>query len=147
LRETSSLVKKIGYILLQVSGYLILLAGIADFAMTFYTNALPVQHLKYLKIKAESVSLELTALDHAFLRALGGCLVSIGIGTLALIYRGIRKKMKGSLVALLCMVTIGEGVNASQMFRLGSPYFVFPLLCVMVAWIGAGLWLFGKSEA
>jgi len=140
-------VKKIGYILLQVSGYLILLAGIADFAMTFYTNALPVQHLKYLKIKAESVSLELTNLDHAFLRALGGCLVSIGIGTLALIYGGIRKKMKGSLAALLCMVTIGEGVNALQMFRLGSPYFVFPLLCVMAAWIGAGLWLFGKSEA
>jgi hypothetical protein len=63
-------VKKVGYILLQVSGYLILLAGIADFAMTFYTNALPVQHLKYLKIKAESVSLELTTLDHAFSRPL-----------------------------------------------------------------------------
>ena len=133
--------KKIGYILLQISGYLILLGGIADFAITFFTNSLPEPHLKYLKIKNEAVSFELKNLDHAFLRAIGGCLIGIGIGTLAIIYGSLKKKIKRPLIGLLSMVTIGEGINASQMFMLGSSYFVFPLLCVTITCMGATLWL------
>ena len=84
--------KKIGYILLQISGYLILIGGITDFAMTFCIDSLPEPHLKYLKIKSESVSFELENLDYAFLRAIGGCLIGIGIGTLTIIYGSLKKK-------------------------------------------------------
>jgi hypothetical protein len=35
------------------------------------------------------------------------------------------------------MITISEGINASQIFVLNAPYFVFPLLCVLIAWLGA----------
>lgn len=138
--------KKIGYILLQISGYLILLGGINDFAMTFYTNSLPEPHLKYLKIRNEAVSFELENLDYSFLRAIGGCLIGIGIGALTIIYGSLRKKIKFSLVGLISMVTIGEGINTSQMLALSSPYFIFPLLCVIITWIGATFWWIGNKR-
>jgi hypothetical protein len=137
--------KKIGYILLQISGYLILLGGIADFAMTFYIS-LPEPHVKYLKIKNDAVSFELKQLDYAFLRAVGGCLIGIGIGTLTIIYSSLRKGIKLPLIGLLGMVTIGEGINASQMFMISSPYFVFPLICIIITWTGATLWLIGNKR-
>jgi hypothetical protein len=57
--------KKIGYILLQIGGYLILLGGITDFAMTF-SQTLCQPHLKYLKIENEAAPFELKNLDYAF---------------------------------------------------------------------------------
>ena len=138
--------KKIGYILLQIGGYLILLGGITDFAMTFYSNSLPAPHLKYLNIKDEAASLELKNLDYAFLRAIGGCLMGIGIGTLTIIYNSLREKTIWPLIGILGMVTVGEGINALQIFTLGSQYFVFPLLCIIITWIGAALWLIGDKR-
>jgi hypothetical protein len=138
--------KKIGFILLQISAYLILLGAIADFAMTFYTSSLPEAHLQYLKLKNEAVSVELKNLDHFFLRAIGGCLIGIGIGALTIIYGSLKKKIKFSLLGLISMVTIGEGINASQMLMLSSPYFIFPLLCVIITWTGATFWVIGNRR-
>jgi hypothetical protein len=138
--------KKIGFKLLQIGAYLILLGGITDFAMTFYSNSLPAPHLKYLKIENEAASFELKNLDYAFLRAIGGCLIGIGIGTLTIIYNSLREKAKWPLIGILGMVTVGEGINASQIFMISSQYFVFPLLCIIITWLGAALWLIGEKR-
>jgi hypothetical protein len=138
--------KKIGYRLLQIAGYLVLLGGVFDIAMTFYLNALPVTHLDYLKLKNEDVSVELKNLDNAFLRAIGGCIIGIGIGTLTIIYVSLRNRPKFSLIGILSMMTIGEGINATQMFLLRSPYFIFPLLCIIITWVGAMFWLLGNTR-
>ena len=138
--------KKIGYILLQIGGYLILLGGVTDFAMTFFSNSLPAPHLKYLKIKNEAASFELKNLDYAFLRAIGGCLIGIGIGTLTIIYNSLREKTIWPLIGILGMVTVGEGINASQIFMLSSSYFVFPLACIIITWIGTALWWIGDKR-
>ena len=138
--------KRAGYILLQIAGYLILLGGISDVAMTFFMDSLPAQHLKYLAIKNDGVSQELKNLDFAFLRAIGGCLIGIGAGALTIIYGALRKKIKWALTGLLGMVTIGEGINALQLLMLNSPYFIFPLICVILTWIGGLLWWFGNKN-
>ncbi len=138
--------KKTGFILLQISGYLILAGGISDIAMTFFLNSLPEAHINYLQINKEAVSAELINLDFAFLRAIGGCLIGTGIGALTIIYTLLNKKVKWSLAGLVGMVTTGEGINASQMFMVHSPYFIFPVACVIIAWTGALLFWVGDKK-
>ena len=137
--------RRVGYILLQISAYLILVGGIADLGLTFFADALPESHLKYLNIKNQMAPIELKNLDFALLRAIGGCLIGISIGALTIIYSGIRNKIKYTLLGLLTMVTISEGINFSQMLKVNSPYFAFPVVCVSFLWLGAILWHFGNK--
>ncbi|MEP6844692.1 MAG: hypothetical protein ABI861_01755 [Panacibacter sp.] len=137
--------KKFGYILLQISAYLIIAGGIGDLMMTFLFDSLPASHLTYLKVKSEAVSIELKNLDHAFLRAIGGCIIAIGIGALTIIYGPIRKGLKQPIIPLLCMVTIGEGGNSLQMILVDSPYFYFPFICVIITWSGVVFWWYGNK--
>jgi hypothetical protein len=129
--------KKTALILLQISGYLILLGGLLDFLAPFFSNALPASHLRFLKLKNELTTPGLTNLDHALLGAIGGCLIGVGIGSLTITYTSLSKNNRPALLGLLAMITISEGINASQIFVLSAPYFVFPLLCVLIAWLGA----------
>lgn len=138
--------KNIGYRLLEITGYLVLLGGLFDIAMTFYSNTLPTTHLSYLKLKDEFVSVELKSLDKALLRAIGGCLIAIGLGTLSIVHGGLKVTPIPSIIGILSMITIAEGINATQMFSINSPYFVFPLLCVMLTWVGALLWFFDNDR-
>jgi hypothetical protein len=130
---------RVGFILLQVSGYLILVGGIADFTMPFYLANLPDSHLRFLGIDSKAASSKLRDLDFALLRAVGGCLIAIGIGVLTINLVRSSKNVKPSLVGMVSMVTLGEGINASQMFLIHSPFMVFPLMCIIVAWTGAAL--------
>ena len=138
--------KKIGFILLQISAYLILLGGIIDFITPFYLNTLPSSHLKFLKLKDEVITPELKNLDHALLRAIGGCLVGVGLGSITIIYVSLSKNKKKALYGLLVMITISEGVNASQTFMINAPYFLFPFLCMIMTWLGGALWWFGSNR-
>ena len=138
--------KKTGYILLQIAGYLILFGGISDLIITFSIDSLPASHLNYLNIKNNTVFPELKNLDNAFMRAIGCCLIAVSIGALAIIYGPIRKEIKYTLPWLVGMVTIGEGGNALQMFLIDSPFFLFPLLCVIITWAGAIFWWGGNKK-
>ena len=120
--------------------------GISDIAITFFLNSLPDAHVKYLKINNDTASVELINLDYAFLRAIGGCLIGIGIGALTIIYTILSKKIKWSLIGLIGMVTTSEGINASQMFIVQSPYFVFPFACIIITWTGAMLFWTGNKK-
>jgi len=138
--------KRKGYILLLVSAYLILIGGIADIAMTFYIPSLPQQHLAYLQMNDYAVPPALKNLDHFLLRAIGGCLIGIGIGALTLIYTSLKNNSKNIIWGLLGMITISEGINALQLVQLHSLYFIFPFICVILSWIGAMLWWYRNKE-
>jgi len=139
-------VKKVGYILLQIAAYLVLLGGMADLAMPFFIHSLPEAHAKYLRLNNEDVSLELISLDHALIRAIGGCLVAIGIGMITIIYNALKVQTKTVIIALLLMIATGEGINTSQMLLIHSPYFFFPLICIIFTWVGGILWWIGDSR-
>jgi hypothetical protein len=137
--------KKTGFILLQIAAYLIVLGGITDLTMTFVIDSLPASHLSFLHIKKNDVSPELKNLDHAFIRAMGTCLIAIGIGALAIIYGPISKGERWSILILIVMVVFGEGGNAVQMLLIESPFFIYPLACLTILLIGAMFWWVGNK--
>lgn len=128
--------KNIGYRLIQIAGSLILLGGLFDVLMTFILHNVPKSHVDYLKLKDGSITTELQKLDQALLRAIGGCLIGLGIATLT-IFSGRPKNMqRSSIFSTLSLITIAEGINGTQMILIHSSYFFYPLLCVLITWFG-----------
>lgn len=132
--------RKAGSLLLQLSACMILAGGTVDLTLSFLSHFLPETHLMYIKLKSAAVSQELVAMDHAFMRVIGGCLIGIGIGALSIIYAALEKRRTGPLAALLCMVTVAEGMNAAQLLYIHSSLFFFLLACVISMWTGGVLW-------
>lgn len=136
--------KRIGYIMMQVAIYLILLGGIGDMIYSFSVESIIPAHLDYLKISSQEVSPQLRNLDLGFMRGIGGFIIAIGVGALALLYLSVKNDNKFGLWAMLLMITIGEGNNTLQMILLDSPFFAMPLIYLIILWIGAVLWLVGS---
>lgn len=135
--------KRTGYIIMQVSIYLILLGGIGDIIYTFSVETIIPAHLDYLQMSDEEVSLQLQNLDLAFMRGIGGFLVAIGLGSLVILNTAVKNDHRPALWGMLVMVTIGEGNNALQMILLDSPFYIMPLFYLILLWVGAILWLRG----
>jgi ABC-type iron transport system FetAB permease component len=134
--------KKTGDIFLLASACLILMGGLSDLILSF-VHDIPGTHLLYLNINHSAASSELINLDKALIRAIGGCLVSLGIAAF-IITRSINlQERKSYLLLLLLIITLAEGNNALQIFSINSPIFIYPLLCVFLAWTG-GILLFLK---
>ncbi|MBV9038983.1 MAG: hypothetical protein JO182_31145 [Acidobacteriaceae bacterium] len=72
------------------------------------------------------------------LRALGGCLVAIGLSLGILVSTTGRECNSTLMWLVLTLVLPAEGTNAFCMWRVGAPFFI-PLLFVVLALIGAGL--------
>jgi hypothetical protein len=138
--------KKKGYILLQLATYLVLVGGIGDLILTVQEDPLPLAHLRYLKMDKLQVPAELKSLDAALIRAIGGLLIAIGLGSLVILYKQIRKGISSGLWAIILMISIGEGGNAVQMALINSPFFVYPLSCLVVGWLGTILWWLGDRQ-
>ena len=118
----------------------------ADLAMTLLISSVPPAHLNYLNIQDSAISPELKSLDFALIRAIGSCLIALGIGVLTIIYGPIRKGIKWTIIGLLSMVTIAEGGNGLQMYFINSPFFLFPFVCVILTWVGAFCWWYGNKN-
>jgi len=67
---------------------------------------------------------EAQTLVRALLRALGGCLVAIGIGIAVLVNGGVQHGEHRALVVVLLLILPSEGMNALGMWRVKSPYYV-----------------------
>lgn len=135
--------KKAGYIIMQIAIYLILIGGIGDIIYSFSVETIIPAHLDYLKISSQEVSPQLQNLDLGFMRGIGGFLIALGIGALAILYSAVKNDNRFALWGMLLMVTIGEGNNALQMILLDSPFYIMPTLYLILLWIGAALWLLG----
>jgi hypothetical protein len=97
--------------------------------------AVPSNLVGYLGVTKADVSPQLSLLLLGLLRALGGCLLAIGIVGLLIINGPLKRGERWASWALLVLIGISEGINASQMWRFGSPYY-FPLAFVALTILG-----------
>lgn len=126
---------------MQMAIYLIILGGLGDIIYSFSVEGIIPAHLEYLGIAAEEVSPELRNLDLGFIRAIGGFIIAMGIGSITLLYTGVKRNNRFALWGVLLMASIGEGNNALQMFLLDLPFFAVPLFFILLLWTGALFWL------
>ena len=120
-----------GLIVLNCAAGLVALGGCYDMLLP----AVPSNLVRYLGVARADVSPQLSALLLGVLRALGGCLLAIGITALVLVNGPIRRGERWAAWTLLILIGVSESINASQMWRFGSPYYA-PLGFVTLTVIG-----------
>ena len=97
--------------------------------------SVPSNLLGYLEVDKADMSPHLSSLVLSLLRALGGCLLAIGITALVIINGPLKRGERWASWALLILIGLSEGINASQMWRFGSPYY-WPLAFVALTVAG-----------
>lgn len=126
--------RKVGMGLLYVAGSLVIAGSIYDlFVPTVSANI-----LAYQGVTQATIAPRVAALDLGLLRALGGCLLAIGATALVLVHGPIQRGERWAMRALVLLVGVSEGINASQMIRFGSPFYA-PLTFVGIMLVGVGL--------
>ena len=123
--------QNVGLKILNCAAALVMLGGCFDMLIP----AVPSNLVGYLKIAKADVSSQLSLLLLGLLRALGGCLLAIGITALLIINGPLKRGERWASWALLILICISEGINASQMWTFGSPYY-FPLAFVALTVVG-----------
>ena len=123
--------RNVGLKILNCAAALVMLGGCFDMLIP----AVPSNLVGYLKIATADVSPQLSSLLLGLLRALGGCLLAVGITALLIINGPLKRGERWASWALLILIGVSEGINASQMWRFGSPYY-WPLVFVALTVIG-----------
>jgi hypothetical protein len=103
-----------------------------------FVPIVPANHLSYLGVTPATMNPRSAALDLGLMRALVGCLLAIGATALVLVHGPIRRGERWAMLALVMLVGVSEGINASQVIRFGSPYYA-PLTFVGLMVVGVGL--------
>jgi len=123
--------RKAAFTILNCAAALVILGGCFDMLVP----SLPSNLLAYLAVAKADMPPRLEDLLLGLLRALGGSLLAIGITALVIINGPLKRGDKWAAWALLILIGISEGINASQMWRFGSPYYG-PLAFVAMTVIG-----------
>lgn len=110
---------------------IVILGGCFDMLMP----GVPSNLFDYLKVTRADASPQLLSLLLGLLRALGGALVAVGITALFIINGPLKRGETWACWALVILIGLSEGINASQMWRFGSPYY-FPLAFVALTVFG-----------
>ena len=133
--------RKIGLGLLYVAGSLVIAGSMYD----LFVPTIPPNLLAYQGVTQATIDTRVAALDLGLLRALGGCLLAIGATALVLVHGPIRRGERWANLALVVLVGVSEGINASQMIRFGAPFYA-PLTYVGMMLVGVGLvWSTSRS--
>ena len=133
--------RKVGLIILNCAAASVMLGGCYDILIP----AVPSNLLDYLGIAKAALSPRLASLLLGFLHALGGCLLAIAVTAFLIVNGPLRRGERWASWALLILIGLSEGINASQMWRFGSPYY-WPLAFVALTVVGVVI-LPNKSEA
>jgi hypothetical protein len=133
--------RNIGLIILNCAAVFVMVGGCYDMLIP----AVPSNLLSYLEVTKAEMSPHLSSLLLGILRALGGCLLAIGITALLMINGPVRWGERWAAWTLVILIGLSEGINASQMWRFGSPYYA-PLAFVAMTAVGV-LLLPRPSEA
>lgn len=120
--------------ILNGTAALVMLGGCFDMLLP----SVPSNLLGYMGLTTAEMSPHLSSLLLGLLRALGGCLVAIGITALLIINGPLKRGERWASWALLILIGLSEGINASQMWRFGSPYYG-PLAFVALTVVGVML--------
>jgi len=132
--------RKIGLLVLNCAATAVMLGGCYDMFMP----AVPANLLDYLGITQGEMSPRHASLLLGFLRALGGCLLAIAVTAFVMINGPLKRGERWASWTVLILIGVSEGMNATQMWRFGSPYY-WPLTFVALTVVG-GLILPNKSE-
>lgn len=132
--DLDTMKRNVGLRILNCAAVLVMLGGCYDMLMP----AVPSNLLSYLEVTKAEMSPHLSSLLLGFLRALGGCLLAIGITALLIINGPVRRGERWAAWTLLILIGLSEGINASQMWRFGSPYYA-PLAFVALTVVGVML--------
>jgi hypothetical protein len=100
-----------------------------------FMPAVPSNLLDYLGVTQADISPRLASLLLGFLRALGGCLLATSITAFLIVNGPLKRGQRWAYWALLILIALSEGINASQMWRFGSPYY-WPLTFVALTVVG-----------
>jgi len=130
-----------GLKILNCAATLVMLGGCFDMLIP----AVPSNLLGYMAIAKAEMPPHLSSLLLGILRALGGCLLAIGITAILIINGPVKRGERWASWALLILIGLSEGINASQMWRFGSPYY-WPLAFVALTVFGVVI-LPKESEA
>jgi hypothetical protein len=123
--------RNIALTILNCAATLMMLGGCFDMLIP----TVPSNLLGYLEVATADMSPHLSSLLLGLLRALGGCLLAIGIASLLIINGPLKRGERWASWALLILIGLSEGINASQMWRFGSPY-CWPLAFVALTVVG-----------
>lgn len=123
--------RSVGLIILNCAAALVLFGGCFDMLIP----AVPSNLLDYLQIARTDLSPQVSSLLLGLLRALGGCLLAIGITALFIVNGPLKRGESWASWALVLLIGISEVINASQMWRFGSPYYA-PLAFVTLTVVG-----------
>lgn len=141
LRLQKLMKRKIGLTLLNLAATAVMLGGCCDMLMP----AVPANLVDYLGITKAEMSPRLASLLLGFLRALGGCLLAISATAFVIVNGPLKRGERWAPWTVLILIGVSEGINATQMWRFGSPW-CWPLIVVAMAVVGV-LILPKKSEA
>src|SRR4051812_18995700 len=111
--------RTVGLALLNIAGTLIIAGSLFDLLIP----SVPRNHLAYLGKPDGSLDQRYANLDLAMLRAIGGCLLAIGITTLLLANIPIRRGETWARAAVVILAGLAEANNAYRMFAFGSPWY------------------------
>jgi len=133
--------RTVALIILNCAAASVMLGGCYDMLMP----AVPSNLLDYLGITKAELSPRLASLLLGFLRALGGCLLAIAATAFVIINGPLKRGERWASWTLLILIGLSEGINATQMWRFGSPYY-WPLTFVALTVVGVVI-LPKQSEA
>ena len=123
--------RNIALTILNCAAALVMLGGCFDMLIP----AVPSNLLGYLEVPKADMSPHLSSLLLGLLRALGGCLLAIGLTAFLIINGPLKRGESWASWALLTLIGLSESINASQMWRFGSPYY-WPLVFVTLTVVG-----------
>ena len=126
--------RNVGLIMLNCAAALVVLGGCFDMLLP----TVPSNLHSYIGVAKADMSPHLSSLLLGLLRALGGCLLAIGITAFVIINGPLKRGERWASWTLLILIGVSEGINASQMWRFGSPYYA-PLIFVALAVAGVML--------
>jgi hypothetical protein len=133
--------RNISLILLNCSAAAVMAGGCYD----MLTTVVPSNLRDYLGMTKAEMSPRLASLLLGFLRALGGCLLAISVTAFLIINGPLKRGERWASWTVLILIGLSEGINASQMWRFGSPYY-WPLTFVALTVVGVMI-LPNQSEA
>ena len=133
--------RKLGLILLNCAATAVLMGSCYDMFMPGVRDNL----LDYLGMTRAEMSPRLAALLLGIFRSLGGCLLAVAVTAFVLINGPVKRGERWASWTVLILIGISEGINATQMWRFGSPWY-WPLTFVALAVVGL-LVLPHESEA
>ena len=118
----------LGLVLLNLAGALVIVGASYDLLVP----SVPANLLAYLRVAGQLDS-RFAQLDLAMLRAIGGCLLAVGITTLILTNGPVRRGERWARFTVAILVAVAELNNAYRMYPFHSPWygpFAFALLAI-----------------